>query len=70
MCHPVEIPFQVPDLLANKAIKEAHNTINNMTETPTEILGQNALNNGQRIRFSNDLMKVQFLCKKDSSLNC
>ena len=58
------------DLLARNAIKEAHNTINNVIETLTDILGQNALNNGQRVWFNNDLIKVQFLCKEDSNLNC
>ena len=49
MCNPVKVPFQMLDLPARKAIKEAHNTINNVTETLTDILGQNALNNGQRV---------------------
>ena len=45
MCNPIKVPFQMPNLPASKAIEETHNTINNVTETPTEILGQNVLNN-------------------------
>ena len=69
MCHPVKVPLQVPNLPAHKDIKEAYNTIDNVTETPTAILGQKALDSGQRVLFNDDLIKVQLLCKEDSSFN-
>ena len=70
MCHPVKVPLQVPNLPAHKAIKEAYNTIDNVTKTPTAVLGQNALDRRQRIRFNNDLIKVHLFSKEDSSFNC